>query len=295
MSRRKKPFREKPFREKPLRLKPFLDRVLARYTRREYLVTDPLSAVHRYADPRDQEVVAYIAAGLAFGNVKAVLAGVDAALAPLGPRPAQTLAKLGPAAARRKAQGFYYRWVRDRDMANLWLMLGAALREAGGLEPLFAAAQSAQAPDTLGGADGLVRALTDLAPPAVDVTRRGTRSFLPRVSGPGASKRLHMFLRWMVRHDELDLGLWTAARPAQLLVPLDTHVARIGRRLGLTARRTAGKAMCQEITAGLRTLDPTDPIKYDFALARLGILGACPSRPDPERCAECPLSPICRA
>jgi len=255
---------------------------------------DPLSAVYRYTDPLDQEVVAYIAAGLAFGNVKAVLAGIEAALVPLGSRPARTLENLGVAAARKKARGFNYRWVRDRDMANLWLMLGAALREAGGLEPLFATAQTPSAPDTLGGADGLVRALMNLAPSVVDVTRRGTRSFLPGVSGPGASKRLHMFLRWMVRSDELDLGLWTAARPAQLIIPLDTHVARIGRRLGLTARRTAGKAMALEITAGLRALDPADPIKYDFALAHLGILGVCPTRPDPERCADCPLSPVCR-
>lgn len=277
------------------RLKPFLDQVLTRYNRLEYLGTDPLSAVHRYADPRDQEVVAFVAAGLAFGNVRAVLAGIDAALAPLGPHPAQTLATLRLAAARRKAAGSYYRWVRDQDLANLWLLLGAALREAGGLEPLFAAAQPQGAQDTLVGAAGLIDALSDLAPREVDLTRRGTRSFLPQVSGPGASKRLHMFLRWMVRHDALDRGLWTAARPAQLVVPLDTHVARIGRRLGLTARRTAGRAMALEITAELRRLDPADPVKYDFALARLGILGACPSRRDPERCAACPLAPACQA
>lgn len=274
-------------------LKPFLDRVLARYNRREYLHTDPLSAVHRYGDPRDQEVVAFISAGLAFGNVKAVLAGIDAALAPLGPHPARTLDSLRPAAAHKLSRGFNYRWVRDRDLANLWLMLGAALREAGGLEPLFAEAQPVDAADTLGGAAGLVRALGSLAPPAVDVTRRGTRSFLPQVEGAGASKRLHMFLRWMVRDDVLDLGLWTAARPAQLVVPLDTHVARISRRLGLTKRRTAGKAMAREITAGLRVLDPADPIKYDFALARLGILGECPRRRDAARCEACTLAPVC--
>jgi uncharacterized protein (TIGR02757 family) len=240
-------------------------------------------------------VVASVAAGLAFGNVKAVLAGVAAALAPLGPHPAQALAKLTPAAAARQACGFNYRWVRDRDLANLWLLLGAALRDAGGIEPLFAAGQPPDAPDTLPGAAALVRNLAALAPPAVDLTRRGTRSFLPDVAGPGASKRLHMFLRWMIRSGALDLGLWTAARPSQLIVPLDTHVARLGRRLGLTARRTAGKAMALEITAALRTLDPADPTKYDFALARLGILGACPSRHDPAHCATCPLSPVCQA
>ncbi len=277
------------------RLKPLLDRVLARYNRRAFLHTDPLSAVHRYSDPRDQEVVGFVAAGLAFGNVKAVLRGIDAALAPLGEHPARSLARLRPATAMRKATGFNYRWVRDRDLANLWLLLGAAVRTAGGLEPLFATGQTADAADTLGGAASLVDGLGALAPRSVDVTRRGTRSFLPMVQGAGASKRLHMFLRWMVRSDRLDRGLWTAARPAQLIVPLDTHVARIGRRLGLTTRRTVGKAMALDITAGLRVLDPEDPIKYDFALARLGILGACPSRRDPDQCRTCPLSPACRA
>lgn len=285
MSRRKAPT--------ALALKPFLDRVLARYSQLSYLDTDPLSAVHRYEDPRDQEVVAFVAAGLAFGNVKAVLAGIHAALAPLGDHPAQALERLRPATARRRAGGFNYRWVRDQDLVNLWLMLGAALRETGGLEPLFARAQPDDAPDTLEGAAGLVSSLAALAPPSVDVTRRGTRSFLPQVDGAGASKRLHMFLRWMVRADDLDRGIWTAARPSQLLVPLDTHVARLGRRLGLTARRTAGKAMVQDITAALRLLDPEDPIKYDFALARLGITGDCSSRPHPDQCATCPLTQVC--
>jgi len=117
---------------------------------------------------------------------------------------------------------------------------------------------------------------------------------LPAVEGAGASKRLHMFLRWMVREDELDRGLWTSACPAQLIIPLDTHIARMAQHLGLTKRRTAGRAMALEITRALRELDPEDPVKYDFALCRLGILGECPAHRDPARCDACMLEPVCR-
>jgi uncharacterized protein (TIGR02757 family) len=98
----------------------------------------------------------------------------------------------------------------------------------------------------------------------------------------------------MVRDgDGLDLGLWSAVEPSRLLIPLDTHVARIARAIGLTRRRTAGLAMVREITAALKLLDPADPVKYDFALARLGILEWCPSRRTPGRCTECPLEAVC--
>jgi len=144
------------------------------------------------------------------------------------------------------------------------------------------------------GAAALVSGLRALAPPEVDLERRGTRYFLADVQGTGAAKRLCMFLRWMIRRDAVDLGLWRAAHPAQLIIPLDVHIARLGRRLGLTGRRTAGMAMAREITAVLRRLAPEDPVKYDFALARLGILRICPMRRDGLRCADCDLFDACR-
>lgn len=275
-------------------LRSFLDAVLEQYGRAAFLHSDPVVAVHRYDDPRDQEVVAFLAASLAFGNVRSVQRSVDRALAPLGDRPAHRLARMSAGAARRAAEGFVHRWVASQDLANLFRMLGAALRRAGGLEALFAAGQGLEHPDVRPGALALVRALRRLAPEDVDCDRRGTRSFLPRVEGPGASKRLFLFLRWMVRRDEVDLGLWSTARPAQLLVPLDTHIARLGQRLGFTARRSPGIAMALEITEALRRVDPQDPVKYDFALTRLGILRQCPGRFSEEACRECGVGPVCR-
>jgi uncharacterized protein (TIGR02757 family) len=250
--------------------------------------------VHRYADPRDQEVVGFLAAGLAFGQLPVILASVDRALAPLGPAPARALAAVTPEQATRWSAGFVHRWIAAPDLAAAYRLLGSALREAGGLEPLFAAGMAPGHADTREGAAALVDGLRRVAPGDLDLARPGTRSFLPAARGPGAAKRLHLYLRWMVRRDALDLGIWRSATPAQLVIPLDTHVARIAAGLGLTARATPGLAMALEITAALRTLDPEDPVRYDFALAHLGILRACPRQRSADRCAACALLDVCQ-
>jgi uncharacterized protein (TIGR02757 family) len=211
----------------------------------------------------------------------------------LGDRPVETLAALDRARASRLMRGFQYRWIRSRDMANLLLMLGGAIRTHGGLEPLFAQGMSPGDPDVLEGAAALVAGLAEQLP-SRERERRGTRYFLTDVRGGSAAKRLHMFLRWMIRAETPDLGLWTSARPQQLLMPLDTHTARISRYLGLTERRGNGRATVLEITEALRRVAPSDPVRFDFALSRIGILGHCRKRRDPEVCPECPLDGVCR-
>jgi uncharacterized protein (TIGR02757 family) len=102
-----------------------------------------------------------------------------------------------------------------------------------------------------------------------------------------------MMLRWVVRPaDGIDLGLWSGIAPAQLVIPVDTHVCRISRYLGLTSRKAADWRMAQEITTVLRTFDPADPVKYDFSLAHLGISEGCNGK-DMSRCTSCPIVGIC--
>jgi uncharacterized protein (TIGR02757 family) len=111
----------------------------------------------------------------------------------------------------------------------------------------------------------------------------------------GAAKRLNLYLRWMVRGpDEVDLGAWRRVRPAQLIIPVDTHIARIAGLLGLCERRTVGWEMAEEITGSLRRLDPEDPVKYDFALCHYGMSGACPAAPVRTVCVACSLRSACR-
>jgi uncharacterized protein (TIGR02757 family) len=179
--------------------------------------------------------------------------------------------------------------------------IGRARRRHGSLRLAFLAGYDPDRPDL---AEALARFLDEVrgdlrlpgerrAPPESRLPY-GVRAFFPDPRRGGACKRANLFLRWMVRPDDgVDLGQWGPVRPDQLVVPLDTHVSRISRNLGLTRRRTVDWRMASEVTDALRALDARDPVRYDFALSRLGILDACPRRVDPVRCAACLLVPAC--
>ncbi len=120
------------------------------------------------------------------------------------------------------------------------------------------------------------------------------RYLLPSPSGTSPCKRLNLYLRWMVRHgDSIDLGLWSRVSPRKLVIPLDVHVARISRRIGLTELKAPSWRMAEDITRSLRLLDPEDPVKYDFAICRLGILERCKKVKTAELCRECELRGLC--
>jgi len=121
----------------------------------------------------------------------------------------------------------------------------------------------------------------------------GVTRFFAQPSGGSACKRLNLFLRWMVRRDQVDLGVWARVSPARLVVPLDVHVIRVGQCLGLTAYRSPGWRMAASITEALRALDPEDPVRYDFALCHLGMKGLCGFR-QTQGDARCPLRGVCR-
>jgi uncharacterized protein (TIGR02757 family) len=103
----------------------------------------------------------------------------------------------------------------------------------------------------------------------------GVAYFFSRPSSGGACKRLNLFLRWVVREDRVDLGVWKKVKPGQLIVPLDTHVIRVGRCLRLTKLKSPGWRMAADITSSLRELDPSDPVRFDFSICHLGMMNAC--------------------
>ena len=123
---------------------------------------------------------------------------------------------------------------------------------------------------------------------------RGYRHLFPLPSAGGPCKRLHLFLRWMVRREAPDLGLWTTLSPARLLMPVDTHIENMSRAIGLTQRRSRNWKMAEEITARLALVDPADPVKYDFALCHKRMSGDCRDRRDAVVCAPCGLRVVCR-
>lgn len=296
------PLRNRSSRRNLLRgrreLRRHLNRLSAAYDR-AYLNSDPLSFPRRYRDPEDQEVVAWLAAALAYGQVKVIHQSVSEALARLGDSPAKALSRIDPAALLSRLEGFRHRFTSGRDLAAL-LWVAADIRRAyGGLETFFRRGYSPDSVDLRSALISFVkRALErDLS---VFYSRRprrgeGIRYLLPSPETGSACKRLNLFLRWMVRRDDgIDLGLWRTISPRQLLVPVDTHIARISRYLGLTRRKNPGWKMTEEITGVLRRLDPKDPVRYDFALSRLGILDSCPRRRSFSKCAACMIQQVCQ-
>ena len=258
---------------------------------------DPVHIVRRYASPEDQEIVGFCAAGLAFGRVASVLQSVEALLRIMGPHPAEYVRRFDAARDAAALAPLVHRWIRGRDLVALVLVLQRMLREHGSIEAFFLAGDDPLAPDVRAALDSFsTRALeTDLT--AAYGRRRPARAgvayFFPRPSGGSACKRLNLFLRWMVRKDAIDLAVWTRVVPSRLVVPLDTHVIRVGRCLRLTRYTSPGWKMAAEITASLRELDAGDPVRFDFSLCHVGMMNACGfSRA--QRDAQCPLRGACR-
>jgi len=189
-----------------------------------------------------------------------------------------------------------HRWTGARDVVALVWLLRQMLEEAGTLEAFFARGFAPDAADVGPALEDFSRRAR-----ALDVrrvygrmrSRAGVWYFFPRPSTGSACKRLNLYLRWMVRCDAIDLGVWRFVPASALVVPLDTHVIRVGRCLGLTRYRSPGWRMAADITASLRRLNPADPVRYDFSLCRLGMKQHC-GFDSPRGDAGCPLRGLCR-
>jgi uncharacterized protein (TIGR02757 family) len=280
-----------------LSLSSSLDRLYAEFNYPDS-ATDPIQIVRRYQRPDDREVVAFCAAALAFGRVASVLQSIERLLAILGDRPAAYVRTFDPPRQQHAFVELVHRWIGGADLVALLWIVKQILDRSGSIEAFFLEGDEPSASDVTAALDSLsTRAL------AMDLTAayglkhvargKGVSYFFPRPSAGSACKRLNLFLRWMVRHDRLDLGVWSHVSPARLIVPLDTHVIRVGRCLRLTRYTSPGWRMAQDITKALRALNPLDPVKYDFSLCHLGMMNACGfSRPQAD--AQCPLRGLCR-
>ena len=258
--------------------------------------TDPVHIVRRYSQTADLEVVGFCAAALAFGRVASVLNSIESLLKVMGPHPAAFVRDFDATRQRARFEPLVHRWIRGRDLSALMLILQRMLAESGSIEAFFRAGDDPSLPDVSTALDSFSqRALeTDLRPAygSRRPSRLGVCYFFPRPVAGSACKRLNLFLRWMVRRDAIDLGVWTTISPARLVVPLDTHVIRLGRCLKLTRYASPGWKMAADITAALRAIDPHDPVRYDFSLCHVGMMNACGyGRPGGD--AQCPLKGLC--
>ena len=251
----------------------------------------------RYPERADREVVALLASCMAYGRVDLFGPWVDWALARMGESPARFVLGFDPAKHAARFEDFRYRFNRPRDLAAFCLATQRVLIRHGSLGAAFRSGFSPRDAHVGPALERFVDAFLTQDLSAVFPRNRlsyGYRHWFPRPSTGGACKRMLLFLRWMVRREAPDFGLWTEIPPAALLIPVDTHIENMARSLGLTRRRSRNWKMTEEITSGLRLLDPADPVKYDFSLCHTRMSGQCLDRRDAIVCAPCRLRPVCR-
>ncbi len=281
----------------PTDLKGLLDGLYRSHST-ECLWLDPLELVRRYKSPEDREIAGFIAACLTLGRAELIRKAVADVLDRMGPSPHRFILRYDGRSDSKKLDGFVYRFFGAADLQLLMHWMHRIVREHGNLGGFFRSVYRPTDPDIGPALSRFVRGLqTREVPGSLRPALKkgsGLRPFLADPADGSACKRLNLFLRWMVRKDALDLGIWTGIPPSKLIVPLDTHLHRLGKRLGLTQRNTPDWKMALEITDSLRAFDRDDPVKYDFALCTVGKLQACPDPPDRTGCAGCPLIRHCK-
>jgi len=282
------------------RLKVYLDNIYKRFDIR-YLSPDPLEYLHRVKKAEDREIVGLIASSLAYGKVEMILKSVDQILVIMGYRPYDFVTNFSPKRDGKRLNGFTHRFNRGVDIACLIYLIQQVIEENGSLGNFFLKGYSNRDNNIRPALTHFVEGMLSLDSSPFYGSKdihgeRGIRYLLPSPRRGSACKRLNLFLRWMVRRgDPIDFGIWDKVSPAKLIIPLDTHIARISRNIGLSSRRNADWQMAEEITGNLKKLDPDDPVKYDFAISRLGILNRCPSKRDKSKCSKCAIKEICRS
>ncbi len=237
-----------------------LEYLYRKYNRREFVHPDPLEFLYGYPDVADREIVGLIASSLAYGRVAQILKSVSQVLARM-PSPAKFLQQATTQALADTFAGFKHRFTTDEELILMLQGIKQVVEEYGSLNRCFLEGLGKEAPT--------VHEASKKFSQKLSMGRKN--SLLPLPSGTSECKRLNLYLRWMVRNDEVDPGGWDGVGSELLIVPLDTHMHRISIAMGLTGRRQADIRTAHEITDGFRRMSPGDAVRYDFTLTRLGI------------------------
>ncbi len=245
-----------------------LEQLFALYQDRKWVHPDPLEFLYLYADDRDREMVGLIASSLAYGRVAQILKSVSVVLDKMGPSPCDFLLSSTDKALQKTFAGFKHRFTAAEDLIHLLRGARAVCEEFGSLYSCFMEAHQDRH-------DTIYEGLCFLVAKIMKANGQATNTLLPVPERGSACKRLHLFLRWMVREDDVDPGGWHEVSPSKLIVPLDIHMHRTCSLLRMTGRKQADLKTALEVTGAFRHIAPEDPVKYDFVLTRLGIRNDC--------------------
>jgi uncharacterized protein (TIGR02757 family) len=273
-------------------LKNTLNKLYRDFDFKKRLSHDPIEFPHRYSRPEDIEIAGFIASSFAYGKIGLFKPVIEKILKPGGKRPAEFVANFNLKKERGYFKDVSYRFSREEDILCYINMLGNALREWGSLKSLFFHYYSSEDEDireALKGFTGFFYSIDTSMVYGKNIKPQGVTHLVPSPLKGSACKRLNLFLRWMVRTGDIDFGIWNKIPPSKLIIPLDTHIARISRCLGFTERASSDWKTAKEITESLKRLDPDDPVKYDFALCHQGVSGLCKGQKHNDICSACVL------
>ena len=240
-----------------------LDKLVEKYENKTFIESDPIQIPHRYKDKEDIEIVAFISALFAYGSRKVFIPKLDELFSKMGKKPLEYI-KNGEFS---NLINFNYRFAKENDVIEILKIFSKLYNSNETIQTLFRYGYE-QKSDI----KGMLQVVTDyFYLNSTDNVGEGFYFMLANPKNNGAMKRLNMFLRWLVRKPPVDFGLWDFIPTSELLIPLDTHVAKISREMNLLTRKSNDFKAVLELTDKLKQFDANDPTKYDFAIYAKGI------------------------
>ncbi len=276
-----------------VKIKDILERLYRKYNHRARIKPDPLQFVYRYKKPADMEVAGLLSAVLAYGRVQQIEKNLNDLFSRMGASPYSFVLDFDKA-HRQKLSHFKHRFTTGEDIADLLMVLQKVLQEKGSIEKHFLSGYNKSD-------ENIIPALTKFCGSLYEIysketgreVSRGLRYLLASPAKGSACKRLNLFLHWMVRNDDVDTGLWKGVAQTKLIIPVDVHMGRLCKILGLYDGKTVSLKTAVQITKSFAEISPSDPVKYDFALSRVGITEGCTGKYS-LRCNACELEELCK-
>ena len=273
-------------------IKDVLEKLYSRYNHRNLIKPDPLQFVYRYSDQADMEIAGLLSAVLAYGRVEQIQNSLIKLFSLMGESP-YAFVKDFSRTSRKSLQKFKHRFTTGDDISDMLILLKKVLKESGSIEKYFLLGYSETDKNIIPSLSFFCDSLSvTYAAEHKGHISRGIKYLLASPTRGSACKRLNLFLRWMVRDDQVDAGIWKSVNQAKLIVPIDVHMGRLCRILRFHDNKTVTLKTAEKITERFAEIEPFDPAKYDFALSRVGIVENCTGQYS-LACERCDLSSFC--
>lgn len=256
-------------------LKEKLDKLYLQY-KSKYSSRDPVWVLHRFSDPRDIEIMGLITASYSYGQVNLINKFTDKLLSQIGNKPYEFTINFSKGKDNKYLRGLNYRFNSENDLVSLFSAVHNAVSRHGSLKNLFLQSYRDNSENIVEALSDFISALNKLSNHTNTAKKNYFSFLLANPSNKSTCKRMNLYLRWMVRKDEIDTGVWSEVSTSKLIVPVDVHVARISKNLNLVRRKSIDLRFALELTENLKKFDKEDPVKYDFSLCHIGIDGVSP-------------------